>query len=266
MQSPPPDPRDPRFSPYAPQPYGSPGYGGPMQGQPQQQPYGGQPQQQPYGGQPQQQPYAQSPFAANTMQGPPQAYGAAPAPAGYGAPQQAYGAPQQAGPYGGPAPQAPSPSPSSFPQMGSFGMPGMANMPGLGGAGAALSKMPQPSGLSPALAFVLGVVAVAIALVFDVVFLHVHIPGVGAYAWYLTTAFSFLAAGYGGAKWTRATQSTAMSAVAVAGVLYGVADLGLGLVLEDLPMGSALFLGIQGLVIAVVCGGAGVRKGLAAKA
>jgi len=148
--------------------------------------------------------------------------------------------------------------------VGGLGI-GVPHVPGLGGATAALGKMPQPSGLSPAVAFVLGVVAVAVALVFDVVFLHVHIPGVGAYAWYLTTAFSFLAAGYGGAKWTRATQSTAMAAVVVAGVLYGIADVGLGLVMEDLPMGSAAFLGVQGLVIAFVCGGAGVRKGLAAK-
>ena len=57
-----------------------------------------------------------------------------------------------------------------------------------------------------------------------------------------------------------------MGAVVFAGVLYGIADVGLGLVMEDLAMGSALFLGIQGLVIAFVCGGAGVRKGLAAKA
>jgi hypothetical protein len=41
---------------------------------------------------------------------------------------------------------------------------------------------------------------------------------------------------------------------------------GLGFVMEDVALGSALLLGIQGLVIAVVCGGAGVRKGLAAKA
>ena len=45
-------------------------------------------------------------------------------------------------------------------------------------------------------------------------------------------------------------------------MLYGVADLGLGLVLEELPIGSALFLGIQGVVIACVCGGGGIRKAL----
>lgn len=128
-----------------------------------------------------------------------------------------------------------------------------------------LSGMPQPSGLSPAFAFALGAVAVVVALVFDVVFLNVHIPGIGGYAWYLTTALSFAGAGFGGAKWTRASQKTAMAAVVFAGVLYGAADIGLGLVLENLDMGAAMFLGIQGLVIAFVCGGAGVRKGLAAK-
>lgn len=257
MQSPPSDPRDPRFSPFAPQPYGQPqGFG--------QQPQGQQPQgfgqASPYGAQPQG--YGQaSPYGAPQAQVP-QGYGATPQ-QGYGAAPQPYGsAPPPA--YGGPAPQAQPQQPQSGFSMGSFGV-SVPNMPGLGGAGAALGKMPQPSGLSPAVAFALGIVAVLVALVFDVVFLHVHIPGVGGYAWYLTTAFSFLAAGFGGAKWTRATQSTAMTAVGVAGVLYGIADMGLGLVVEDLPMGSAMFLGIQGLVIALVCGGAGVRKGLAAK-
>jgi hypothetical protein len=125
------------------------------------------------------------------------------------------------------------------------------------------AALPQVSGMPSAVAFGLGIVAVVVALVFDVIFLKVHIPGVGGYAWYLTTALSFAGAGYLGIKWTRASQATAMTAVAVAGVLYGVADLGLGLVLEDLAMGSALFLGIQGVVIASICGGGGVRKALA---
>lgn len=127
----------------------------------------------------------------------------------------------------------------------------------------AFGSVAQPSGLPSGVAFALGIVAVLVALLFDVIFLKVHIPGVGGYAWYLTTALSFAGAGYGGAKWTRASQATAYTAVAMAGVLYGLADVGLGLVLEGLPMGGALFLGIQGVVIAVVSGGAGVRKGMA---
>jgi hypothetical protein len=117
--------------------------------------------------------------------------------------------------------------------------------------------------LPSAVAFGLGLVAVVVALVFDVIFLKVSIPGVGGYAWYLTTALSFAGAGYLGIKWTRASQGTAMAAVVVAGALYGVADLGLGLVLEGLVMSSALFLGVQGVVIACICGGGGVRKALA---
>ena len=214
-------------------------------------------------GQPQQAAVQQGYAAPQAQHGVQQGYSAPQgfAPAGFGQPQQ------QA--YGGPQPQA-QPS-ATLPSVGgvSFGMPGIpgvSGIPGLGSAGKMLSGMPQPSGLSPALAFALGAVAVVVALVFDVVFLNVHIPGIGGYAWYLTTALSFAGAGFGGAKWTRASQKTAMAAVVFAGVLYGAADIGLGLVLENLEMGGALFLGIQGLVIAFVCGGAGVRKGLAAKA
>jgi hypothetical protein len=198
----------------------------------------------------------------------PQGHGAPSAqsqPLQYGQPQQAYGqqAPQQQygqQPYAQPS-QPPAPT-SSY--AASFGMPGMGALGGLAGAGLgrAGAALPQVSGLPSAVAFAMGIGAVVVALVFDVIFLKVHIPGVGGYAWYLTTALSFAGAGYFGIKWTRATQSTAMAAVAVAGVLYGLADIGLGLVLEDLAMGSAMFLGIQGLVIACVCGGGGVRKAL----
>jgi hypothetical protein len=224
-------PGDPRFPP------------GPRPGQPQQpqQAYG-QPAQPSYG-QPPQQGYA------------PPSYGQPPAP-------QAYVPPAQP-PYGAPASYTPPQAPQA--QAPSYGLPGMGGMGGLAGAGLGKmgAAMPKVSGMPPALAFGLGIVAVVVALVFDVIFLKVHIPGVGGYAWYLTTALSFAGAGYFGIKWTRASQGTAMAAVAVSGVLYGIADLGLALVLEDLPMGSALFLGVQGLVIAAICGGGGVRKALA---
>jgi hypothetical protein len=259
MQSP---PSDPRYGSRLPAPGQSQS---PWPNAQQGQGYGGQPQQAqatpsayPQGyGQPQQQAqgYAQPGFGQPQQQVP-QGY----AQPGYGQPQQAYGGPQ---PQAQPSPTMPSVGGVSF---GMPGIPGVSGMPGLGSAGKMLSGMPQPSGLSPALAFALGAVAVVVALVFDVVFLNVHIPGIGGYAWYLTTALSFAGAGFGGAKWTRASQKTAMAAVVFAGVLYGAADIGLGLVLENLDMGAAMFLGIQGLVIAFVCGGAGVRKGLAAKA
>jgi hypothetical protein len=241
MQAPPQDPRNPRFSPVHPgtQVVSQGGHG-----------FAPQPHS-PYG----MAPNAPSPYGTTTPQATP--YGAAPQPpAPYGAPQG----------YGGPAPHAhPSAPPPASPFSAAGFSVGMPHVPGLGSAGKALSGLPQPSGLPSGAAFGLGVLAVAIALVFDVIFLHVHIPGVGGYAWYLTTALSFAGAGFGGAKWTKAEKGTVTAAVVMAGVLYGLADVGLGLVLEDLAMGGALFLGIQGLVIAIVCGGAGMRKGLAAK-
>jgi len=228
-------PGDPRFPP-GPRPHAG------------QQSYGAQPQPYPQQGQP----HAQQAYG-QPQQGQPPQYGQPPQ---FGQPpQQAHGAPPS---YASPLPPPPpAPSYGGLPGMGAMG--GMAGM----GLGRAAGALPQVSGMPSAVAFGLGIVAVVVALVFDVVFLKIHIPGVGGYAWYLTTALSFAGAGYLGIKWTRASQATAMTAVAVAGVLYGVADIGLGLVLEDLAMGGAMFLGIQGLVIACICGGGGVRKALA---
>ena len=186
----------------------------------------------------------------------------------------------QASPGASQPPQYPQPGqPAQYPQQyppaqQQYGAPpqhqpqaqhGMPGLPmGMGGAVGKLGAgLPQLSGLPSAAAFGLGIVAVIVALVFDVIFLKVHIPGVGGYAWYLTTALSFAGAGYLGIKWTKASQTTAMTAVAVAGILYGIADLGLGVVLEALPVSNAMFLGIQGVVIACVCGAGGVRKALA---
>jgi hypothetical protein len=113
---------------------------------------------------------------------------------------------------------------------------------------------------------VLGIVGAAVALGCDVAFLHVHVPKVGGYVWYLTTAFSFMAAGYGAAAWTRAERAGATWAVVFAGVLYGTADVGLGFVLEALSLQSAIVLGAQGLAIALFMGMSGAHKGLRAKA
>jgi hypothetical protein len=246
-------PGDPRF-PHGPRPsVGANGQAQQAYGHPPVQPFGHQPygQQQAYA---QQQPYAQQQQQQQQQQQlAQQPYGQQPY-----AQQPPYG--QQ--PYAQPQPSVPPPAPSNH--GASSGMPGMGAFGGLAGAGLgrAGAALPQVSGLPSAVAFGMGIAAVVVALVFDVIFLKVHIPGVGGYAWYLTTALSFAGAGYFAIKWTRATQSVAMTAVAVAGVLYGLSDIGLGLVLEDLAMGTAMFLGIQGFVIACVCGGGGVRKAL----
>lgn len=100
-----------------------------------------------------------------------------------------------------------------------------------------------------------------VALVFDVIFLKVHIPGIGGYAWYLTTALSFAGAGWAGIKWTRASKGLAMAAVTVAAIVYGIADLGLAMFVEDLTLGGAISLGAQGLAIALFTGVGGVHKG-----
>jgi len=175
-----------------------------------------------------------------------------------------YGGPQAQGGYNAapsPTPHAPQPA-----QQGWAGhVPSFGGLPNVGLPRGFGASVPQPSGLPAPVAFGLGIVAVLVALVFDVIFLKVHVPGIGAYAWYLTTALSFAGAGYGSAKWTKATRTVAMTAVGIAGVLYGIADLGLGLVVEDLSMGGAIMLGAQGVAIAFVTGFGGVYRGLRAK-
>ncbi|MBX3191878.1 MAG: hypothetical protein KF819_33110 [Labilithrix sp.] len=164
--------------------------------------------------------------------------------------------PHAASPHGAPqhyAQPRPTPVPTHLPGLGSFTMP------------KSITSMPQPSGLPAPLAFGLALVAVVVALIFDVVFLKVHIPGVGSYAWYLTTALSFAGAGWGSATWTRASKMTAMTAMTIAAILYGAADLGLGFVLEGLSLSGAIMLGAQGLAIACVCGFGAIYKGFAAK-
>lgn len=168
------------------------------------------------------------------------------------------------------APMPTPPPPPMLPALpaGFVGLSGSALLVGPG----APSMMPAlpfasagPSGLAPAVAFALSAGAVVVALVFDALFLRVHIPGVGGYAWYLTTALSFGVAGFGGAKWTRARAATVSTAAVLAAMAYGLADVALGVVVEHISVQSALFLGAQGLVIGLVCGAGGVRKGLSAR-
>lgn len=178
-------------------------------------------------------------------------------PGGYVPQQQAYGAQQQQ--QHAQHAQQPYQPPPHVPMYG--GSQHMASMGALGGALGGMAGK-QPSGLPAMLSFPLGMVAVLVALVFDVIFLKIHIPGVGSYAWYLTTALSFAGAGWASIKWTKASKTVAMTAVGVAAAIYGVADLGLGLVLEDLSLGGAIVLGAQGVGIGLFTGFGGVFKAL----
>lgn len=191
-----------------------------------------------------------------------QAYGQPQQPQGYGQQPQGYGQQPPVQAYGQPHPQAYPPPPSGgAPVAGGWqaqmaARAGNLNLPG------GLGKASEIRGLPAPIAFGLGLAAVLVALVFDVIFLKVHIPGVGGYAWYLTTALSFAGAGWASIKWTRASKTVAMTALGIAAAVYGVADLGLGLVLEDLPMAGAIMLGAQGVGIGVFCGFGGVFKAM----
>ena len=190
-------------------------------------------------------------------------------------PGQAYHTPPPP-PYAPPQSHHAQPSYDALRDPGRGAPPSQAAPVGFGFAGvgfsapkvpgmAAFDQIKGPSGMPSALAFGFGIVAVVVALVFDVIFLNVNVPGVGGYAWYLSTALSFAAAGFAGAKFTKATRSLALTAIGVAGAIYGFADLGLGIALEHMPMGEALFLGVQGVAIAIFTGSGGVVKGLRAK-
>jgi hypothetical protein len=115
------------------------------------------------------------------------------------------------------------------------------------------------------MAFALGLVAVGVALACDFVFLRVHVPYAGAYAWYLTTALSFFSAGWAGARWTRAGRGLALFASVFAGVVYGCGDIALGVLVESLSRSGAIHLAAQGLAIAVATGFTGALRGLRAR-
>lgn len=187
----------------------------------------------------------------------------------YQPPAHAYSQPPQP-PHAQP-PQAPQPQPQPQPHAGwggaSLGLPGVPSFGMPAGLNAGLGNLAGkgPKGLPAPIAFGLTLAAVVVALIFDVVFLKIHIPGVGGYAWYLTTALSFAGAGWASIMWTKASKSIATTAMVVAGIVYGIADLGLGLVLEDLSMAGAIILGAQGVAIACVCGVGGIYKALRAK-
>jgi hypothetical protein len=128
--------------------------------------------------------------------------------------------------------------------------------------------LPGLEGLPSALAFGFGITAVAVALAFDLLFLRIPIPlgRFGGYAWYLTTALSFMLAGYASAKWTRAGRGLGMFVIVFSAIGYAAADLWLGMVLHALSMHGATILAGQGLGIALVTGFSGVFKGSRAKA
>ncbi|MBS2016206.1 MAG: hypothetical protein JST00_25210 [Deltaproteobacteria bacterium] len=213
---------------------------------------------------------------------PHQGHPVGPQPMSHSAPPGAYGAPPPGAPMqpmqAMPSPYPPPPSYSQPPPQQHQAQPQAHAGWGVGGVSVGLPGMPSfganalgglaakgPKGLPAPVSFGLTLAAVVIALVFDVIFLKIHIPGVGGYAWYLTTALSFAGAGWASIMWTKASKSIATTAMVVAGVLYGIADLGLGLVLEDLSMAGAIILGAQGVAIACVCGMGGVYKALRSK-
>jgi hypothetical protein len=118
-----------------------------------------------------------------------------------------------------------------------------------------------PRGMPSFMALLLGVVAVGVALACDLVFLRVSVPFAGAYAWYMTTAFSFFSAGWATSRWTRAGRGLAIFVSVFSGIVYGCGDIALGVLVESLSRTGAIHLAAQGLAIAIVTGIAGAVRG-----
>lgn len=246
--------------------------------QPQQAGYGQQPQQQ-YGqpqqqaqqyGQPQQQAqqYGQQPGYGQQPQQQAAAYGQQPQQAGYGQQQPAggYGQQAQAG-YPGQQ-QAGYGQQQQQPQQGGgggFGLPNVGiGIPGVGGVNlgamnvAGLSKRANTMAAGMAFLFCFG--AMLVALLFDVVFFFIHFPGSG-YIWYATTAIPFALAGYASGLMTKGGKGLVFAAAGVAAVVYGLADVGLEMALEQIGIVSAFIIAAQGIAIGLVCGLGGAFRG-----
>src|SRR5262249_45671560 len=116
------------------------------------------------------------------------------------------------------------------------------------------------AGMPSIMCFVFGILAVAVALGFDVLFLKIDIPGAGGYVWYATTALSFAGAGFGSAMWTRAGRGFITGVIIATGIVYGASDVGLALVLDDVSLVEAISLAGVGVVIAVGAGLAGAYR------
>ena len=164
----------------------------------------------------------------------------------------------------------PKPEPKAEPKAAAQVSKPAAEGPGLrlgvrGVGSVDLSKMNQHAGrFGSGMVPVLGIAAVVVATLFDVLFLKLPIGGsfIGK-LWYFTTAISFAAFGYGSALMTRAGKGMVITTAIVVAVLYGAADIGVEAVLEGATVGSALFLAIQGVVIALVVGIGASLKGFA---
>jgi hypothetical protein len=114
--------------------------------------------------------------------------------------------------------------------------------------------------LPSAMAWVLGVIAIVVALAFDVVFIKFPING---YLWYLSTAISFAAAGAIGGLLTKGSKMSVLIPMALCGVGYAVLDIFLEKAMSpgDTTMADALILAGQGLGISLVTGLGGAYKG-----
>jgi hypothetical protein len=114
---------------------------------------------------------------------------------------------------------------------------------------------------------VMGLVAIAVSIGFDLLFIELPFGGhIVGRLWYFTTALAFAAAGYGAAVTTRAGKGFVFTSAVVIALLYGAADIGLEAVLEGVTVGSALFLAVQGVVIAIGAGFFAARQGFKQRA
>jgi hypothetical protein len=152
--------------------------------------------------------------------------------------------------YGPPQPYAPQQGYAPQPQ-------GMMN--------AAFAVPSARRGMPSIMCFVFGLLAVVVALGFDVLFLKVNVPVADDYVWYLTTALSFAGAGYASALWTRAGRGLVTGVVTTTAFVYGAADVGLALVLDDVGLVRAASLAAIGVVIAIGTGMAGAYRGWRAR-
>jgi hypothetical protein len=114
--------------------------------------------------------------------------------------------------------------------------------------------------LPAATTWVLGIVAVALSLAFDVVFIKFPING---YLWYLSTAISFGAAGAISGLCTKGSKMAVLVPMAVCGIVYAVLDIFLEKAMEpgEITMAGALILAGQGLGISLATGLGGAYKG-----
>ena len=106
-------------------------------------------------------------------------------------------------------------------------------------------------------------VAALVAAAFDQLFIRVRIPGIGWCLWILATLLSFGGGGYGVGRFAAVSRGLSAACIVATATLYaGAGALALMNTGAELRFDQALPAVVQSLVLALIGGFSGMRRGI----